>query len=185
VRSQLNKFLKERTATDAQTCRTCGTLFLVLSLTIVLPPVVIDFLMGGKALNAMAYILTGREYGVMLDLLGPVLVIFFLPAIIAMILGVVALLGAHDRLRCGKLLLWYVGFSIFMLVWPILPIPWTAMGIGQTYASWLGRFSWTAIMGLTFMEGLAVIPHVLAIVVLWSLALAIGVECSLRDANSR
>ena len=29
-------------------------------------------------------------------------------------------------------------------------------------------------MGLTFMEGWAVIPHVLAIVVLWSLSLFIG-----------
>ncbi len=174
MRGRLLKFLKDRTATDSQTSRTCGVLFLVISLTIVLPPVVIDLLMGGKALNIMAYILTGRETGIGLDLLGPVLVTFFLPATIASIMGVTLLLGTFERRRCGKLLLWYFGFSVFMLVWPLLPIPWTALGIGQTYAMWLGRFSWTAMMGLTFMEGWAIFPHALAIVTLWSLLLFIG-----------
>ena len=172
--SRLLKFLKERAATDGQACRTSGTLLLAASLTIVLPPVVIDFLMGGKALNIIAYILTGREYGVGLDLLGPVLVIFFLPAIVAIALAVALLLGTHDRRRCGKLLLWYAGFSIFMLLWPLLPIPWTAMGIDRTYASWLGRFSWTALMGLTFMEGWAVFLHVPVIVLLWCWSLFLG-----------
>lgn len=134
----------------------------------------IDLLRGGKALNIIAYILTGREHGVGLDVLGPVLVIFFAPAIIGTILGLVLLLGTFDRRRCGKLMLWYVGFSIFMLVWPLLPIPWTAMGIGQTYASWLGRFSWTAMMGLMFMEEWAVFLHFPAIILLWGLSLFIG-----------
>ena len=174
MRSRLLMFLKERTATDSQACRTCGMLLLALSLTVLLPPVVIDLLIGGKALNIIAHILTGRETGIGLDLLGPVLVIFFLPAIIAAILGVGLLLGTIDRRRCGKLLLWYVGFSIFMLVWPFFPIPWTAMGIGQTYASWLGRFSWTAMLGLTYMESGAVFLHVPVILLLWCLLLYVG-----------
>ena len=70
MRSRLLMFLKERTATDAQACRACGILLLAFSLTIVLPPVVIDLLMGGKALNIMANILAGKERGVGLDLHG-------------------------------------------------------------------------------------------------------------------
>lgn len=181
---RLFKLLQERMATDGQACRTCSLLLLVLSLTILLPPVVIDLLIGGKALNAMAYILTGREFGVALGLFGPVLVAFFLPAIIAAILGMTLLFGTFDRRRCGKLLLWYVGFSVLMLVWPLLPIPWKAMGVSNAFVSRLDSFSWTAMMGLTAMEGWAVIPHVLAIVVLWSLTLTLGVVCCWRDVNS-
>ena len=174
MRSRLLMFLKERTATDAQACRACGILLLACSLTIVLPPVVIDLLMGGKALNIMANILAGKERGVGLDLLGPVLVIFFLPAIIAAILSVVLLLGTFDRSRRGKLLLWYVGFSIFMLVWPLLPIPWKAMGVEPTHAMRLGEFSWMAMLGLTVMESGAVFLHVPVIFLFWSVLLFVG-----------
>ncbi len=172
--------IQERMATDAQTCRTCGILLLALSLTIVLPPVVIDLLRGGKALRIIGHILTGKEYGVGLDVLGPVLVIFFLPAIIAAILGVVLLLGTFDRRLCGKLLLWFVGFSIFMLVWPLLPIPWKAMGIEPTYALRLGEFSWTAMLGLTVMESGAVFLHVPMIILFWGLLLFVGWKLSAK-----
>jgi hypothetical protein len=160
-------------------------LLIALSLTIVLPPVVINLLMGGKALNLVGYLLTGYGDGVLIDVLGPMLVTFFLPAIIAAVVGAMLLIRTYDRRRCGKLLLWYVGFSIFMLLWPLLPIPWTAMGVPNAYASRLDSFSWSALYGLFLMEGWAVFLHVPAIVLLWSLALAIGVECSLRDANLR
>jgi hypothetical protein len=166
--------VKERTATDGQAPRTSGTLLIASSLTIVLPPLVIDSLTGGRALKKIAFILVGKGDGIAIDLLVPVLVTFLLPAIIAMISGAALLLGRHDRRTCGKMLLWYVGISVFMLLWPLLPIPWTAMGIGPTYASWLGRFSWTAMMGLTYMEQGVVFLHVPLIVLLWCVSLFLG-----------
>ena len=169
MRGWLFAILKEQTATG----RTCGLLFLALSSAIVLPPVVINVLMGGKMLKAIARLLTGYGPNVAIDVLGPMLVTFFLPAIIAAILGVVLLLGKHDR-SCGKLLLWYVGFSIFMLVWSLLPIPWKAMGVPNAYASRLDSFMWHALYGLFLMEGWVVFLHVPVIVLLWGLSLFVG-----------
>lgn len=174
MRSRLLMFLKERTATDAQACRTRGILLLALSLTIVLPPIVIDLLMGGKLLKKIADILTGKGAGITIDVLGPMLVTFLLPAIIAAVLGGTLLLGTHDRRLCGKLLLWYVGFAIFMLLWPLLPIPWKGMGVPNAYASRLDSFSWAALFGLFLMEGWAVFLHVPVIVLLWGLSIVIG-----------
>ncbi len=151
-----------------------GMLLLALSLIVVLPPVVINLLMGGKVLKMIGSLLTGRGPNVVIDVLGPMLVTFLLPAIVVAIVGVVLLLGKHDRRRCCKALFWCVGFSILMLAWPLLPIPWNAMGVPNAYASRLSSFSWSALHGLFLMEGWAVAPHVLVIVLLWCLALYFG-----------
>lgn len=174
--NRLFVLLKERAAIDSQPCRTVGGIFLALSLTAVLPPVVIDLLRGGKLLKKIADILTGKGAAIAIDALGPLLVTFLLPAVIAAILGGALLLGIwpRTRCRCGKLLLWHVGFSIFMLLWPLLPIPWRAFGMNPAFASWLDDFSWSALFGLFIMEGYAVFLHVPVIVLLWCLSLFLG-----------
>lgn len=185
MRGRLLHLLKERTATDGQACRTCAILLLALSLVIALPAIVIDLLMGGKALKMIGYILTREGDGIAINLLVPMLVTFLLPALIATVLGVALLLYRHDRRHCGKLLLWYVGFSIFMLLWPLLPIPWRAFGMNPAYASWLNEFSWAAIMGLTVMEGWAVFVHVPAIALLWCLSLFVGWNSIVQPGKER
>ena len=180
---RLHVLQETRTATDYQACRTSGLVFITWSLTIVVPAVLVNFLIDGRMLRRMLRLLVGIFSSKALDVSGvllPLLVNFFIPAIIAAIIGMWLLLwslqlrrqigfSSHGRL-CGILLLAFAVVYASLFLVPLLPFPWRAMGFSTRMRTYPG-FS---LYLLYTMEGPVVIPHVLAIVVLWGLALFVG-----------
>jgi hypothetical protein len=145
-------------------------------LSTVLPPIVINLLLGGREIKWIAETLMGRETTIAHGLLGPMFITFLLPAIFAATLWAVLQLATSNQTRrhCGILLLSYVALSAIMLMWPLLPIPWQAIGLSGAAASRLEDFSWSALLGLFLMERWAVFPHALVLVVLWFESLFYG-----------
>ena len=165
----------------------CGKLLVAFSVTIVLPVLLVNLLIGGEALQRLLDSFRGKGLEVFIVIFSPMLINFFLPAIIAAILGAMMLIwsrrlrvdqasSTHVRRRCGYLMLGFLLISACVFLWPLLPIPWREFGFSNPEVSRLRDFTWHSLYGLFLMEGLFVVVHITAIFFLWcaSLFFALG-----------
>jgi len=184
------------TNTDYKACRTCVVVFLFFAATIALPPVLIDTTIGGALVSTNGGILhkviidfeEERAAGASLNLgryrvtFLPLLIGIFLPAFVFVAFGMVMLTwdkklrndqisSTHVRRRCGLILRWVCLLFCFACIIPIpcALIPWKSFGI----APWPNLYL-TALLGLYWMEGLFIIPHVIAILLLWWISLVLA-----------
>jgi len=159
---------------------------MTLAVTIILPVVLVNLLIGGKALQHLLDSFRGKGPEVFAVFFSPMLINFFLSAIIAASFGAIMLIwmliwsrsfridqdsSTYVRRRCGYLILGFLLISACAFLWPLLPVPWRVFGFTDQEVSRLRDFAWRSLYGLFLMEGLFVVVHVTAISFLWCLSL--------------